>query len=106
MAKTILDGGFISATYTGGLSNPLHTGPGRLIAFLISHNQSTVQTCIFYDFATGTPGSGDEFLVVHVDPSQCPYYVEFPRTNAIPFSVGLRVSSQYCDVAVWSVDHG
>lgn len=105
MAKTILNGGFVSATYAGALSNPLHSAPGRLIAFLISHTQATVQTVIFYD-CTGTPGSGDEFLVVHVAPEQSPYYVEFARDAAIPFSTGLRVSSSYCEIAVWSVDHG
>ena len=105
MAKTILNGGFMSATYTGSLSNPMHSGPGRLIAFLISHAQATVQTVIFYD-KVGAPGAGDEFLVVHVDPTQCPFYVEFDRNAAIPFSQGLRVASALCEVAVWSVDYG
>jgi len=105
MAKTIINGGFISASYSGGLSNPIHSAAGVLRGFLISHDQTTVQTVIFYDTA-GTPGSGDEFLVVDVAPEASPVFVMFAREDAIPFASGLRVSSQYCQVAVWSVDHG
>jgi len=105
VAKTIINGGFMSATYAGSLSNPVHSAPGILWGFLISHTQATVQTVIFYD-CTGTPGSGDELIVVHVDPAQVPYCVMFPRDQGIPFSTGLRISSSYCDVVFWSVDHG
>lgn len=105
MAKTIINGGFISATYTGGLSNPIHSAAGVLRGFLISHDQASVQTVIFYD-CTGSPSPGDELLVVDVAPEASPFFVMFAREDAIPFTTGLRVSSSYCQTAVWSVDHG
>ncbi len=105
MAKTIINGGFVSASYTGALSNPIHSAPGILRGFLISHDQASVQTVIFYD-CTGSPSPGDEFLAVDVAPEASPFFVMFPRDQGIPFTIGLRVSSSYCQIAVWSVDHG
>jgi hypothetical protein len=104
MSKTILNGGFKSAGGTGGgLSNPLHSAAGRLIAFLVSHAQSTVQTVTFYDSLTS---SGTVILTINVDPAQCPYYVRFDRNAAIPFSTGLSIAQGQCDIAVWSIDNG
>ena len=105
MSKTILNGGYKSAGGTGGtLSNPLHSNAGRLMAILISHAQSTVQTVTFYDSLTES--SGDEFLGISVPPESGPFYVRFDRQNAIPFGTGLCVHQGNCHVAVWSVDYG
>jgi len=107
MAKTILDGTLFSGSgLGGGASNPLHSHAGRLIAFLISHDQTTVQTVTFYD-ATSLPAAGSELAQVHVDPEQVPCHVRFPRQAAIPFTTGLCVDAgSYCEVLVWSIDYG
>lgn len=100
MAKTIRQGYYIAA---GGATVTVHSAPGRLIAVLISHAQAGVQSAIFYD---NTAAAGTVILTINIDPTRCPYYVEFPRDQAIPFSTGLHVNQGNCDVNVWSVDHG
>jgi hypothetical protein len=107
MAKTILDGTLVSGSgLGGGASNPLHSHAGRLIAFLISHDQTSTQTVTFYD-ATSLPAAGSELAQVHVGPEQVPCYVRFPREAAIPFSTGLSVDAgTHCEVLVWSIDYG
>ena len=100
MAKTIYNGGFLVA---GGGSTTLHSAAGRLLAFLISHNQATAQTVTFYD---NTAASGTTILVVMVDPTQSPVYIEFERNAGIAFSTGLHVAQGNCNVSVWSVDYG
>jgi hypothetical protein len=105
MAKTIHNGAYLyAAGGAGGISNPVHAAAGRLIALLISHAQSTVQSVIFYDDTAATGGT--EILVVNVAPEASPFYVQFPRDAAIPFDTGLHIAQGNCDVAVWSVDHG
>ena len=46
MAKTIHSGYYLAAS---GSTATLHSAAGRLLAFLISHAQATVQTVTFYD---------------------------------------------------------
>lgn len=104
MAKTILYGGFKSAGGTGGgLTNPLHSAAGRIWAFLVSHANSSVQTVTFYDSLTA---SGTVILTINVDPTQCPFYVNFGREFGIPFATGLSIAQGQCDIAIWSIDHG
>jgi hypothetical protein len=100
MAKTIHQGYYLAA---GGSTATLHSAAGRLIAVLVSHAQATVQTVIFYD---NTAASGTVILSLYVDPTNCPYYLELPRDQAIPFSTGLHINQGNCAVSVWSVDHG
>ena len=107
MAKTIRNGALWSGPgLTGGVSNPLHSNAGRIIAVLVSHAQATVQTVTFYDATSVPGGGGSEILVLHVDPNQSPFYVRFPRDSAIPFTTGLCLAGANCDVHVWSVDYG
>lgn len=107
MAKTIRDGTLVSGSgLGGGASNPLHSHAGRLLAFLISHDQTTVQTVTFFD-ATSLPAAGSELAQVHVAPQQVPFCTRFPREAGIPFSTGLCVDAgSYCEVLVWSIDYG
>jgi hypothetical protein len=107
MAKTIHEGTLWSGTgLTGGASNPLHSHAGRILAVLVSHAQTSIQTLTFYD-ATSLPApADDEILVLHVAPEQVPYYIRFPRDAAIPFTTGLFLAGSTCDVHVWSIDYG
>ena len=100
MAKTIYNGGFLVA---GGGSTTIHTTAGRLLGFLISHAQATVQTVTFYD---NTAASGTVILAVAVDPTQSPVHIRFERNAGIRFSNGLHVAQGNCHVSIWSVDHG
>jgi hypothetical protein len=100
MAKTIHNGYFLAA---GGSSATLHSAAGRLLGFLISHTQTSIQTVTFYD---NTAASGTVILTVDVSHNETPRYTTFPRDAAIPFSTGLHVAQGNCNVAVWSVDHG
>ena len=100
MAKTIRTGYYLAA---GGSTATLHSAAGRLLAFLISHAQATVQTVTFYD---NTAASGTVILAVHIDPTESPAYIRFDRENGIPFSTGLHVNQGNCAISVWSVDHG
>ena len=107
MAKTIHTGVLWSGTgLSGGATNPLHSHAGRIIAVLVSHAQTSIQTLTFYD-ATSLPNPlDDEILVLHVAPEQVPYFIRFGRDDAIPFSTGLFLAGSTCDVHVWSVDYG
>jgi hypothetical protein len=98
MAKTMYDG----TLYT---SSPLVTGAGRLLGFLISHAQATVQTITFYD---NTSAASPVLLTVHVDPTESPFWVYFPRDQGVPFSTGLSIdnASGNADVAVWAIGFG
>ena len=100
MAKTIRTGYYLAA---GGSSATVHSAAGRLLAFLVSHAQGTVQTVTFYD---NTAASGIVILAVNVDPTESPAFIAFDRNAGIEFSTGLHVAQGNCDVAVWSVDHG
>ena len=100
MAKTIRTGTYLAA---GGSTATLHSAAGRLLAFLISHAQATVQTVTFYD---NTAASGTVILAVNVDPTESPVFIRFGREAGIAFSTGLHVNQGNCDVSIWSVDHG
>ena len=106
MAKTIRTGAFLPASGgSGGISNPVHSNAGVVLALLISHtNASTTQSITLYDDTTGT--SGNEIAVIDVRPGQSPTYIQFPRNAGIPFSTGLYINAGSCNVLVWSVDYG
>ena len=100
MAKTIQTGYFLAA---GGSSATLHSAAGRLLAFLISHAQTSIQTVTFYD---NTAASGTVILTVDVSHNETPRYLAFPRNAGIEFTTGLHVAQGNCDVAVWRIDYG
>jgi hypothetical protein len=101
MAKTIRSGYFLTSG-AGGAT--LHSAAGRLLGFLVSHSLGTAQVVQFYDATAATPGT--QILILSINSAQSPYFVMFPRDQAIPFSTGLHVANGSCDVNVWSVDHG
>lgn len=76
------------------------SGRGVLRGFLVSHDQATVQTLTFYD---NTAASGTVLLAIHVAPEQCPFYVMWPRRDAIPFETGLSYSGANFELVVWAV---
>ncbi len=80
----------------------LITGAGKLLGFIVSHAQATVQTVTFYD---NTAASGTVLLTVYIDPNRCPTYVQFPRQHPIEFSTGLAASFANCELNVWAVDY-
>ena len=85
-----------------GSAKTLHTGQGKLIAYLVSHGESTVQAVTFYDAATA---AGTVLHKVYVAPEQCPTYFKFGPGAGEPvtFTSGLSVDPGNCDVLVWSV---
>ena len=92
---------------SGGVSNPLHSYAGRILAVTVSHAETTAQTVTFYDATPTVPSpAADEILVLHVAPTKKPFTVRFPRDAAIPFTTGLCVTGTNCNVQVWSIDHG
>jgi hypothetical protein len=101
MAKTIRNGHFLAS---GGGGATLHSAPGRLLGVLVSHSLTTAQIVQFYDDTAATPGA--QILILSVQPYTSPFYLRFPRDQAIPFSTGLHVANGSCDINVWSVDHG
>ena len=101
MSKTILSGSYLAS---GGASQTLHSAPGRLLGFLVSHSLAAAQIVQFYDATAATAGT--QILVLSVQPAQSPYFVMFPRDQAIPFTTGLHVANGSCDLNVWSVDYG
>ena len=82
----------------------MHTAAGRLLAFVISHTQATVQTVTFYNATAATGGT--EIAVIDVDPTESPAVIRFDRDAGIPFDTALHVAQGNCNVLVWSVDHG
>jgi hypothetical protein len=98
MAKVVRDGYRVVGQAAG-----VHTGAGRLVGYLISHDESTPQTVIFYDsMAVG----GTVLHVVNVSPERSPFFVRFGQApgseEGIPFSTGLSVNAGNCEVAIWS----
>ena len=88
-----------------GTTPTLHSTAGRLLGYLVSHDQTSVQTITFYD---NTAASGTVLHRIHVAPEQCPYYVRFGapphRREGIKFTTGLTVDpGANCDLAIWSV---
>ena len=101
MAKTIYDGTYLAAG--AGAASTVHSAAGRLLGIFISHAQAGVQTVTFYD---NTAASGTVIMKLNVDPTRCPYYVQFPRNAGIAFNTGLHVVNGWCNMNVWSLDHG
>jgi hypothetical protein len=107
MAKTIYNGALWSGpALSGSLSNPVHSAAGRILAVLVSHAETSIQTVTFYDGTSIPSPADDEILVLHVAPEQVPYYIRFPRDEAIPFTTGLCLDGSTCDVHLWSIDYG
>ena len=78
------------------------SGAGKLLGFMVSHAQATVQTLTFYDNVTA---SGTVLLQLYIDPGQCPYYIQFPRQLPLEFSPGLSAAYTNCDLSIWAVDY-
>jgi hypothetical protein len=80
----------------------LHSGAGRLLGYLVSHNESTAQAVTFYDSASA---SGQVLHRVYVPAERCPALVRFGAGpgESINFSNGLTVDPGNCEVTVWSV---
>jgi hypothetical protein len=97
-------------SYTGkratGMANPIHTGRGRLLGYLISHDQVTAQVVTFYDSLSA---AGTVLLRVNVAPEQCPVFVRFGippgRDEGIEFATGLSICAGNCEVSLWSVNY-
>jgi hypothetical protein len=98
MAKTVLSGAIAGGSFA-------LTGPGKLLAVLLSHAETSTQTVTFYD-DTSAPSPGNEILVVHVAPEHCPCYLTLPRDLPLQFSTGLSLDPGLCDVHLWAVGYG
>ena len=100
MAVTVKDGMRASGIVT------LHSGPGRLLGYQISHSLATAQAVIFFD---GASTAGARLMVVYVHPSACPVYVRFGvppgKEEGLSFSRGLTVNAGNCEVNVWSIGY-
>ena len=99
MGKVVRDGYRVVGQAAG-----VHTSAGRLLGYLISHDESTPQTVIFYD---ATAVGGTVLHVVNVSPERSPFFVRFGQApgaeEGIPFSTGLGVNAGNCEVAIWSI---
>jgi hypothetical protein len=100
MAKTIRNG----YRLPGSTGTTLHTAAGRLLGVLMSNAQASAQYATFYDATAATPGT--QILILALPAGCAPFYVQFPRDQAIPFATGLHVVIDLCSLNVWSVDHG
>ena len=98
MGKVVRDGYRVVSQAAG-----VHTSAGRLLGYLISHDESTPQTVIFYD---ATEVGGTAIHVVNVSPERSPFFVRFGLApgseEGIPFSRGLSVNAGNCEVAIRS----
>ncbi len=81
-------------------SSPVVSGPGKLLGFLISHQEVTAQGVVFYDNTTAT---GTVLLTVYVAPERSPCFLMLPRDLPFKFSTGLTVDNGTCAVNVWAV---
>ena len=101
MAKVVRDGFRVV-----GQTARVHAGAGRLIGYLISHDESTPQSVIFYD---SLDVGGTVLHVVNVSPERSPFFVRFGQApgseEGIPFSTGLSVNAGNCEVALWSIGY-
>ncbi len=88
-----------SGVRVSGGTVTVHTGPCWLLALLVSHDQSALQTVTVYD---GTDTTGEMVLRLTVRPTtDNPYYVEFVHPIAV--GVGLTVVAPAgVDVNVWA----
>lgn len=88
-----------SGVRVSGGTVTVHTGPCWLLALLVSHDQSALQTVTVHD---GTSGAAPVVLRLTVRPTtNNPYYVEF--MHPIAAEVGLTVVAPLgVDVAVWA----
>ncbi len=78
----------------------VHTGPGALVAVLVSHSQSAAQTVTIYD---NTAGSGTVLFSVILPPNIPPFFVELSSSLQLPFSTGLYVSPATATMIVWAI---
>jgi len=101
MAKVIRDGYRVT-----GQAAKVHSGSGRLIGYLISHDETTAQAVVFYD---STSMGGTVLHVVNVSPERSPFFVRFGQPfgseEGIPFSNGLSINAGNCEVAIWSIGY-
>ncbi len=91
-----------TGTRVFGTAKKIHTGSGRLLGYVISHNQSAAQSVTFYD---NTAASGTVLHKVFVSPESCPVVIKFSKDDGIIFATGLTVDPGSCDVAVWAVGY-
>jgi hypothetical protein len=87
---------------TAGAGTAHVSGAGDLLAILATHSQATAQTVTFYNAAAATPGT--EILVLIIAPERSPFFVHFPRGEAIPFSTGLYVVNTNVYLNLWTVE--
>ena len=80
-----------------GLVSTVHTGNGRLLGYMISHNEVGNQDVTFYDNTTAT---GTVLAKVIVAPDQSPFFVRFDEPQT--FTTALTVHPGNCEVAVWA----
>ena len=86
----------------------VHTGRGRIMAYLISHAEATTQTVTFYD---NTAASGTIAHQVKVHPQRSPTYIQLARRVdeskllGIEFETGLTIAPGNCEVAVWCIGY-
>ena len=81
MAKTI---------YAGAAGPLVHTGPGKLLALLLTTNDAATTLITLYDDTKDDTGS--ELLTIYLSPSRSPVYITFPAGMPVLFSTGLYVA--------------
>ena len=93
-----------SGLRVSGSVNGVHAGKGRLLGYVISHDQAQAQGVVFYDSLTC---DGTVLHRVYVAPEQCPVYFRFGtgRDEGIVFENGLSVNAGACEAAVWSIGY-
>ncbi|MBE0410670.1 MAG: hypothetical protein IBX69_13150 [Anaerolineales bacterium] len=106
-AKTISEGRRVQGT-----AEVLHERAGRLVGYLVSHNEEEAQAVTFYD-SSSTSGTvlhkvwipAGEVVYIRFGMSSAREEANIER-SAIPFSAGLAVDPGLCDVAVWAIGYG
>lgn len=97
-----------TGTRVAGSAANLYEGRGRIMAYLISHAESTAQLVTFYD---NTAASGTIIHQVHVHPNRSPVYVQFARRPdeskllGIAYQTGLTIDPGNCEVNVWAIGY-
>jgi hypothetical protein len=78
----------------------LASGPGRVVAVLLSSSAASPQTVRFYD---NTAASGTVILQVVVSANGPPLHLHFAERIMLPFVIGLTVDLAGAVAQVWAV---
>jgi hypothetical protein len=88
-------------TYAADSGALIHTGPGKLVALLLTTADTSAVSIVIYD---NTAASGTVLMTIVLHPEQSPTFLRFPDDIPTTFATGLYLSiPSQTTVYAWAI---